>query len=452
MEETPEAITPAAAARARKAVTGAAIGFYVDMFDVYLPVIALAPALAYFVPVELDAAMKVLISAVVFVATLIARPVGSVIFGLLADRIGRRRATIYAVTGCATTTLATAGLPGYQQIGTLAVVALIATRFVGGVFMGGEYTGAVPLAMESSPISRRGRHSGVIAAAFPLAYCTISILTFLLLGTMSSDGVGSSYVHWGWRIPFVLGGIGTFWFARYYARSVQESESWTASKVGAGAASQSKIRTTLTGANRRSLIRIFILMTGVWFGSNVVSVLLPGLLRQDSDFSAAGATFVWIIVQLVLTTGYLYSGELSQRIGRRRFFLVCGLAMGTASAAAVTLVSTGTVSGYLSVTVTSIVAVLAGTTTFGAVPTMVCESFPVDVRGTGYGLGYSLAIVLPSFYALYQELLGRIMPSEYTPAVLLVLGGALVCAGALLGPETSDRDLAWSTADVEDNG
>lgn len=426
---------------------GAAIGFYVDMFDIYLPVIALAPAMIFFVPPGLSTGAKSLIAGSIFAATLIARPLGSMIFGLLADKIGRRRTTIYAVIGCAVATTATAVLPGYQHVGASAIVALIALRFVGGVFMGGEFTGAVPLALESSPIRKRGWYGGIIAAAFPVAFCTISGISFLLLSAMPSDTLTSPYVQWGWRVPFVVGGVATFWFAWYYARSVNESKAWESNKDVA--AKENKLRTLMTGDNRRSLIRIFILMTGVWFGSNVVNVMLPEIVQDKGGISATGVTFVWILVQLALTGAYLAAGLISQRFGRRKFFLGCGVAMATVSVTGVTLLATGAITGYVAVTLVAIAAVIAGTSTFGSVSVTVCESFPVDVRGTGYGLGYSLAVIIPAFYAFYQEILANFMPREYTPAVLLLLAGVLVGIGALMGPETRDRDLSLTTREME---
>src|SRR3569833_4649092 len=78
------------AAQRRAAVIGGAFGFFVDMFDVYLPTIALTPALPYFVPASVPAGAKELITAAVFVSTLIGRPLGSLIFGRPAYRVGRR--------------------------------------------------------------------------------------------------------------------------------------------------------------------------------------------------------------------------------------------------------------------------------------------------------------------------------------------------------------------------
>src|ERR671938_732434 len=85
--------------RAKSAIRGAWFGFFVDMFDIYLPIVVLAPALIYFIPPDLDTTTKAVISGTIFAATLLGRPVGSFIFGHFADSIGRKRTTLIAVSG-----------------------------------------------------------------------------------------------------------------------------------------------------------------------------------------------------------------------------------------------------------------------------------------------------------------------------------------------------------------
>jgi hypothetical protein len=84
---------------------------------------------------------------------------------------------------------------------------------------------------------------------------------------------------------------------------------------------------------------------------------------------------------------------------------------------------------------------LSGGSTFAVMPSYLCERFPPAVRGSGFGLGYSTPLVLTSFYAYYQGWLGHVMPAGLTAAALLVLSGALVLAGSLMGPETKDVDM-----------
>src|SRR5919205_373977 len=84
--------------RAKHAIRGAWFGFFVDMFDIYLPIVVLAPAIAYFVAPDLNTVTKSVISGSIFAATLLGRPIGSFIFGHFADSIGRRRTTIISVS------------------------------------------------------------------------------------------------------------------------------------------------------------------------------------------------------------------------------------------------------------------------------------------------------------------------------------------------------------------
>ena len=79
---------------------------------------------------------------------------------------------------------------------------------------------------------------------------------------------------------------------------------------------------------------------------------------------------------------------------------------------------------------------------WGIVTTYLNERFPTGVRASGYGIGYSLAAIIPSFFSFYLLALGRLMPYVYTPLVLIVLAGLLQIIGAWLGPETRDVDLA----------
>jgi len=133
------------ARRSRNATLGAFLGFFVDMFDIYLPIVALAPAIGYFVAGTLSSSDRSLVTSLIFVATLVGRPIGAFVFGYYADRIGRKRATITALSGCGVLTIIIAVLPGYQQWGSLSLVLFIALRFVVGIFVGGEYTAASPL-------------------------------------------------------------------------------------------------------------------------------------------------------------------------------------------------------------------------------------------------------------------------------------------------------------------
>lgn len=421
----------------RAAVRGAWAGFFVDMFDVYLPIVALAPAAAYFQATDVSAQTAGIISAMIFVATLIGRPIGATLFGHFADRMGRRRTTMISVGGFGVVTLLIALLPGYQQIGIAAVVLLIVLRFVDGVFLGGEYTAASPLAMEYSPKEKRGFNGALIMTGFPLAYVGISLLTLLVLQILPAGDINSPYVQWGWRIPFVFGALLAFAFVVYYAKSVRESEVWEGSEK-----SSAPLRDLFRGANLRSFLQVFVMMTGVWITLYMVSAVLPGLLADPVGLSDTQTTVTVLIANLVLAGGYIAAGLLSQRIGRRPFFIGIGVSSATVGVLLYgVLVGMGPES-FAVVVLLTILTNLAVVPVWGVVTTYINERFHTGVRASGYGLGYSLAVVLPSFYAFYQSGLSALMPLHYTPLVLLVIGGLLISVGGALGPETRDVDFA----------
>src|ERR687889_2394832 len=251
--------------RAKHAIRGAWFGFFVDMFDIYLPIVVLAPALIYFVPPDLDTTTKAVVSGTIFAATLLGRPIGSVIFGHFADSIGRKRTTIISVSGFGVITGIMALLPGYQQWGLAAVILLIVLRLVDGVFLGGEYTSANPLAMEYSPKEKRGFYSALIRSGYPLAFAAISALTTVLLLFIPAGDISSPYVQWGWRIPFVIGSLLAFAFVFYYVRYVSESELWEEVKRDAEAKGEtsSPLRMLFKGQNLKDFLQVFVLMSGL---------------------------------------------------------------------------------------------------------------------------------------------------------------------------------------------
>jgi len=95
-------------------------------------------------------------------------------------------------------------------------------------------------------------------------------------------------------------------------------------------------------------------------------------------------------------------------------------------------------SSFALVLVLTIVVNLIVVSCWGVITTYINERFHTGIRASGFGLGYSLAVVIPSFYVFYQSWLSHVMPSKYTALVLLVIGGVLISVGAAMGPETRD--------------
>lgn len=423
------------------------MGFFVDMFDIYLPIIVLAPAIAYFIAPEMSQSTAAIVGGTIFAATLIGRPIGAAIFGHIGDTVGRKRATILALTGSGVATFLMALLPGYQFLGMLIVVIFVLLRLINGIFVGGVYTSANPLAMEYSPKEKRGFYGSLIMTGYPLAYATISLITLVLLQFIPAGGLDSPYVQWGWRIPFLISTVLIFSLVLYFVYSVAESQLFEAAKESDESEDDggSPIVELFKGENLRSFLQVFVLMGGFWLTLYVPSAMLPGLLTSELDLSGTNLTITLSIAFLVLAGGYMAAGTISQRIGRRPFLIISSIVMATVGTFLFYLIVATTPQNLFTVIllVTAVVVVIVSV--WGLATVYIIERFQIGVRASGFGLGYSLAVIPPAFYAYYQAGLANFMPFKYTPLPLLVVGSALILIGALWGPETKDVDFAEDT-------
>lgn len=422
--------------RSKNAVRGAFFGFFVDNFDIYLPLVALAPATIYFIPSTVDAGQAALIGSWIFVATLVGRPLGSFIFGSLADSIGRRKATLIAVAGFGIATLVMGCLPGYEAWGIGAVIALIVLRFIAGVFLGGEYSGANVLAMEESPRNKRGFYGGVVQMGAGVAYVSITLLTLILLAVIPGGSVDSPYVQWGWRIPFFVGSALALTFLIYYSRNVEESAVWKKSD-----APKLSVVTLLRGRSLLSFLQVFLWMTGLWLLLNSVTALIPPVLTKQIKLSSSDSTLIVMVIWIVLTGMYVAGGVISQKIGRRKYLIAAGALAIVIGIPAYWMLINVSQPNVWAAMVPAVIAALFIVSPWAIVTAYLSERFATENRAVGFGLGYSWAVVLPSFYATYQLWLSYLLPMQYTVLVLIAIGGALTMLGAALGPETKDIEF-----------
>jgi MFS family permease len=422
-------------AKVHAAVRGGTLAYFVDQFDIYLPIVVLAPATAYFQSSSLSPSTTAVLSSLVFASTLIGRPLGAVIFGHFADTVGRKRTTLFAVGGFGIITLATACLPGHETIGTWSIGLLIALRFVDGVFLGGEYTTAVPLAMEWSPRRRRGLYASIITSTSPCAYVVIAAITLLMLQLLPSTGLHSAYVQWGWRVPFLVGALLAILLFHYYLRRVDEPP------------------TELTGQRHKlpfvrllvrypkALAQVFVLMTGTWLATNMEAAVTPAQLKSHLLLSSKEVTLTMLVINAAAALSYPVFGVLSQRIGRRPFYIGYGLSVLVIGAGSYTLLMASR-GGFGAALGWSVLIGVFTVGTFGPIAAYLTERFPGSIRSTAYGVGYSLALIAPAFYQFYLGRLDGIVPTDLAPAILIALAGVLIGLGGLLGPETKDVDMA----------
>ena len=417
---------------ARRVILAGCIGFAVDFFDIYLPVLVLAPVMSYFEPKGISASATTTIYYFTIATTLLGRPCGAVIFGHWADKIGRRRTTMVSIAGFGAFTTLIAFLPGYAEIGLWSLGLLLAIRFIGGIFMGGEYTSNNTLALEMVPKDRRGFVGGLLQGAFPIGFAATSIVASIML-SITTD---AQYLRLGLAHPLPArrpdrGAVpaGLPHRARIHAVGIERKSSVPLKEV-------------LSGDHLRTLGQIFLMMSGFWLVGQP-STLLPGLMVQQLHVPSVMTSNGFLLASIGLFFGFVGYGLLSQMIGRRLTIVVGGL---------VELIVTPVVwylgvrhalgggSPLVTTTLFAIFHVLA-ISPWGVVTVYICERFPTHVRASGYGIGYSAAVILPSFSGIYVLWLANFMPYLFTPLILLVLAAIMMISGGLMGPETREAEL-----------
>ena len=295
----------------RRSARGGAFSMFVDSFDVYLPALVLPAAMAYFMPANLSPEIRATFTTLLFTVGLLARPIGSVIFGNLSDRIGRKPVTMISGWGFTIVTLLIGLLPGYAvwNYGAIAVFAVL--RLIGGIFLAGGYAAPMPLALEQANPARRGRVGGLIGVGAPGSFLVINLLLLGLLDVLPHGG----FLSWGWRIPFFLGFVLGLVYLWHY-RGVKEDDS-VFQRRRTGRQPVAELFTT----HRALLFSVFLFTCGYWFATQMSVSFLPTLLVQVLDQSPRLSSTVEIISSVLTMILILVLAAVGQRIGRRALLM-----------------------------------------------------------------------------------------------------------------------------------
>jgi MFS transporter, MHS family, shikimate and dehydroshikimate transport protein len=197
------AVTAAAGARVNtpgQVLFASLIGTTIEFFDFYI--YATAAVLAFprlFFPTS-DPASAVLASLATFGIAFLARPIGSALFGHFGDRIGRKAMLVTSLMIMGVATFLIGCLPTHASIGIAAPILLVLLRFAQGIGVGGEWGGAVLMAVESAPKGKRGLFGAFPQMGVP-AGLLLSTVVFTVVQNMTSE---DQFMAWGWRIPFLV--------------------------------------------------------------------------------------------------------------------------------------------------------------------------------------------------------------------------------------------------------
>jgi len=389
------------------AVTASFLGWTLDAFDFFVLVFLMDTLAAHF-HVSKGAIVDTL------TATLVMRPVGAVIFGLLADRYGRRGPLMANVVFFSLIELFCGFAPNYATFFFL--------RTIYGIGMGGEWGVGASLAMESAPEKWRGILSGVVQSGYSIGYLLAAVAARFVLPSL------------GWRWMFWIGGLPAL-LAFYIRWQVRESEAWKqhrAPSVGA-------ILKTASG-HWKIFAYLVVLMTLMMFLSHGTQDLYPDFLKSAKGVAAAWVAYIAIIYNLGAVLGAIVFGHLSESLGRRRS-IVAALFL---SLAMILPWAFGTSLAVLALGAFLMQAGVQGA--WGIIPAHLNELSPDAVRGLMPGFAYQLGILFAAWVNKIEYGLSGRLGYPWALATFEVATIALLIAVVSFGREQKGKSFVRNSA------
>jgi metabolite-proton symporter len=416
----------------RQVLFASLIGTTIEFFDFYI--YATAAVLVFprlFFPAT-DPASATLESLATFGIAFLARPVGSVLFGHFGDRIGRKTTLVLALSTMGLSTVAIGALPTYRTIGFAAPLLLALCRFGQGLGLGGEWGGAVLLAIENAPPNKRAWYGMFPQLGAPLGFF-LSGSVFLLLSHWLTD---QQFFAFGWRLPFLSSAVLVF-LGLYVRLTITETPVFREArdrgeqvKVPMVAVFRDYTRPLIAGITVS-------LATFVLFYLMTVFALSWG--TSALHYSRGKFLMMQLFDILFFAITIPISAVLAER-GRRRVMIAVSAAIAIFGLFLAPLFVAGTTGALLMM---AIGLALMGVT-YGPLGTVISELFPTKVRYTGSSLAFSFAGILGASLAPYiATWLAKNYGLQYV-GYYLSAAAVLTLLGLLSIRETKDDDLATS--------
>ncbi|HEV7468225.1 MAG: major facilitator transporter [Pseudonocardia sp.] len=311
------------------------------------------------------------------------RPLGGYLLGRFADLRGRRTAMFVTILLMAGGSLVIAILPTFGMVGWLAPILLVLARIAQGMSLGGEVSNASAYLGEVAPPAMRGRYSSFFYISTGTAVLLASLLGALLTGVLDHGQLAS----WGWRIPFLVGGLLGF-FGMWLRRTIPETEQFEENKRKAQEL-KNPLLTTLREHPKAvaQLVGFTLLSTLCYY--TFFSALTPFAVKSRG--ADAGEVFLALSIATALFVLLQYPmGLLSDRIGRKPQLLVWS----AATAVLIVPLSSLIGPGFGNLLVVFGVGLALYTAMTSIAPAIMSELFPTELRGLGIGAWYNLTVAV----------------------------------------------------------
>jgi MFS transporter, MHS family, proline/betaine transporter len=369
---------PAATTSPRRVIIAASIGNALEWYDVLVYGFFAATISKLFFP-SADETVSLLLALGTFAVAYVVRPLGALVLGAYADRVGRKAALMLSIQLMMVGTLLIAIMPPYAQIGVIAPILILLARLVQGFSAGGEFGSATAFLVEHAP-DKRG-----FMASWQFASQGFSTLLASAFGTVLTATLSDAQLQsWGWRIPFFFGLlVGPVGY--YIRRYVDEAGEF----VEAAGAERAPVKDTFRTQKGRMLVAM-----GALAVSTAISYLItymPTFAMKELGLPASTGFAATLVSGIVLTVMTPIVGHLSDRFGRVRIMLLF---------AALILVlmypSFAFLVAYPGFAVILVVMFVVGALKagyFAPLPAMMADLFPVTNRATGMAVSYNVGVM-----------------------------------------------------------
>jgi MFS family permease len=416
---------------ARRVAFAAFVGTALEWYDYFLFGTAAALVFNRLYFSTLDPAAATLAAFATFGVGFVARPVGAVIFGAVGDRIGRRPALLITVVMIGVATGLIGLLPDFAAIGVAAPALLVLLRLAQGVAVGGEWGGAVTLAVEHAPPDKRGRYAALPQLGSPVG-TLMSSGAFALVLLLPDE----TFDSWGWRLPF-LAAFPLLVIAFYIRRRVEESpifdellkEEADRPKIPAGE------------VFRYAWVRLIVAIAAAFLGVGGFYVLTTFAISYGVDTLGlsrslmVNATLVAAVVEMLVIVLF---GRLADRLGPGRVTFWGGLA---SAALALPVFALLTTRSPVAVVFAISVGIAALSIAYAVTGALLAELFPARYRYSGVALSYNIAGALSGFLPFVATAMtSSIGDDPWVPAVLLIAVSLITAVGGFVGERMRVRD------------
>ncbi|MQA16676.1 MAG: MFS transporter [Pseudonocardiaceae bacterium] len=427
--------SPAVDRRAtRRALYAAGVGNLLEWYD-FAVFAFLTPVIADLFFPNADPIAALLATFAVFAVGFGMRPVGAVVFGRLADKVGRRWTLLVVITMMGVATVLIGFMPTYATAGLVAPILLVVARLLQGLSVGGEFGVSASFLVEYAPSRRRGLYGSVAYLTADLGNFFGGAVVFALTGIVSA----ATLSQWGWRLPFLLS-FPLLLVGLYMRLRIEETP-----RFRALAAAQQKVQSPVSEAIRRHWRQMLMLIgVGIAFAVSSYTVLafMVSYLTSVLDYSLNTTLLAVITATLIGAVAVPFCGALSDRVGRKPVLLAASITTIVLAYPGYLILGLGT---FVMAIVGQLVLWVPVSLFCGVAPAAYSEMFPTNVRVSGFGVAYAIAVALfsgttPFVATLLIDVTGNVL----SPAWYLIASGVVSLLVIMRIPETATKELSDS--------